>query len=312
MKTRNYDRLRALFQLAVSLAAGRAYGCGTCPDASTTIVPLLPRGNGPDGGADGSAPLDCKAVCGSDTTSCKLADDEPGGTALVECTSPASCGAGRRHDGYEGERFSAADALGAYFAELALLERASVPAFRVFARELAAHGAPRSLVARARRAVADEIRHARATRRLALAHGARLPVARRPTTRPARSLRAIAEENAREGCVHETFGALVATAQARNATSPRLARLFARIARDETRHAALAHDAHVWMTAQLAPRDRRAVERTYARALSEAASTPVAENVAPATRALLGLPSPSETRALAEQLARSLRANIAS
>jgi hypothetical protein len=56
---------------------------------------------------------------------------------------------------------------------------------------------------------------------------------------PARSLEELAVENAVEGCVRETYGALTAIWQARTAKDPSVAAAVRRIARDETRHAAL-------------------------------------------------------------------------
>ena len=52
-----------------------------------------------------------------------------------------------------------------------------------------------------------------------------------------RELEAIAIENAVEGCVRESFGALLATWQAKTAGDARVRAAMKRIARDETRHA---------------------------------------------------------------------------
>src|SRR5262249_18706716 len=102
--------------------------------------------------------------------------------------------------------------LGAYFADAAHLEDASVHAFRRLRRELLAHGAPPRLLRAAERAARDEIRHARLTGRLARRFGGDLCRARvkKLATRP---LDEVAIENAVEGCVRETFGAMVATFQ---------------------------------------------------------------------------------------------------
>ncbi|MCY1008004.1 hypothetical protein OV079_21085 [Nannocystis pusilla] len=66
-----------------------------------------------------------------------------------------------------------------------------------------------------------------------------------------RSLEALARENAVEGCVRETFGALVARYQASVAADEPLRRLFAAIAEDELDHAALAWDVATWLNGQL-------------------------------------------------------------
>ena len=54
---------------------------------------------------------------------------------------------------------------------------------------------------------------------------------------PTRALGVVAIENAVEGCVRETFGALIASWQAEHARDPGIKRLMRSIARDETRHA---------------------------------------------------------------------------
>src|SRR5580658_1383630 len=90
--------------------------------------------------------------------------------------------------------------------EAAYLEAASVRAFDWLEDELSAHGAPERLQARARRAARDEVRHARVIRSFAERAGARVPSLRVKAAR-ARSLEAMAVENAVEGCVNETLGA---------------------------------------------------------------------------------------------------------
>lgn len=310
MKPRsNYHRLRAMFQVAMSLAAGRAYGCGPCGGPSTSTVALVPDGNGPDAGDAGAGAdeLDCKRLCGSDVAECKLRPQKVGDTTLVECTMVQSCGAGRRHEAHRREAFAAHDPVGAFFAEGESLERASAPAFRALYSDLEAHGAPRSLLVRTRRAIEDEKRHTMTMRRLARARGARPLGARRSRfPRAARPLLTIAIENAIEGCARETFGALVATVQAAQAEAPEIARAFAAIARDETRHAALAHDVHDWLLTKLDAADRARVERSYARTLAALVDAPF---VTPPERErrLLGLPTTSEARALAIAMSAGLR-----
>lgn len=171
------------------------------------------------------------------------------------------------------------DDVGGELAAMAELEAASVPAFERLARELVAHGAPAALVARARAAARDEIRHARAMTALATRHGA-TPRAIAIGELPIRSLEAIAIENAVEGCVREAYGALVATFQAERA-APALRRVFRSIARDERRHAALSEAVAAWLDAALSPAGRAAVAlaRSAARAELRAslASAPACE-----------------------------------
>jgi hypothetical protein len=169
-------------------------------------------------------------------------------------------------------------AIGRYWARMAHLEAASVPAFARLGRELVAHGAPAALRRAAERARRDEVRHARLTARLARAHGVAPPAVALAAQEP-RSLEAMARENAVEGCVRETFGALVAAWQARAAADPGVRRAMAKIARDERRHAELAWAVDRWAARRLGATARRRV----AAARREAALALAATDPTPAT-----------------------------
>jgi hypothetical protein len=186
---------------------------------------------------------------------------------------PASGGAGgssagRRPPNLKSQREAnlPASRLARYFAEVAHLEAASVPAFEQLACELRMLGAPRSLREAARRAADDEVQHARITRALAEQYGAR-PRAPQLTRQRLRGRSEVALDNALEGCVHETYAAYLATAQARLAHGSALAPTLSRIAADETAHAALAWQIAAWLEPQLAPDVRRNIERARAQAL---------------------------------------------
>jgi hypothetical protein len=190
---------------------------------------------------------------------------EAGQTVTVGC---ATCPGGRRPVGLRrAQPRRAASALGDYLARASHLEAASVHAFERLHDELRAHGAPRELWLAARRSARDEARHARVTARLACRHGGEVPIPRlRP--RRTRSLRSMALENATEGCVRETFGALVAMWQAARARDLELRRCMAAIAEDETRHAALAWAVARWAEARLDARARASVARKRVAALT--------------------------------------------
>jgi hypothetical protein len=121
----------------------------------------------------------------------------------------------------------------------------------------------------------------------------------------ARSAAAVAAENAAEGCVRETYGALVASWQAAHAKDAELARAFERIARDEARHAALSWAVATWLEPRLGARERRRVDRARARALrileAQVASPPAASLVRDA-----GLPTARHASALVRALADAL------
>jgi tRNA isopentenyl-2-thiomethyl-A-37 hydroxylase MiaE len=229
---------------------------------------------------------------------------DPTGAVVIDYSiCPGS--AGRVPAGLErAQTARARSALGAYFAATAHLEAASVHAFRRLHRELAEHRAPGRLLRAARRAQRDEVRHAHQTGRMARRFGG-APV--RPVVKhlPTRALDVVAIENAVEGCVRETFGALVASFQAAHAEDATIARMMSSIARDETRHAALSWSVARWAwgkldagaRAQLVARCREAIE-----ALRREADSGATGELA----ARAGLPSAEQHRALVSALEEQL------
>ena len=154
---------------------------------------------------------------------------------------------------------------------------------------------------RARRARAEEIDHARDTARLARQHGGVVPPLSVPDM-SRRTLLAVALENAVEGCVRETYGALVAAFQAERA-APELRPLLRRIARDEASHAELAHDVARWLERKLTPAERAEVAQARADALATLAESLAQEPAADVVR-VAGMPTSREARALLDGLDR--------
>jgi hypothetical protein len=116
-----------------------------------------------------------------------------------------------------------------------------------------------------------------------------------------RSIEAMAIENAVEGCVRETYGALLATWQARTARDPVVRAAMMRIARDETRHAALSWDVGRWLETRLDGKAKRQVEAAKQAAARELLSSTLREPEV-AFAEVVGLPG----RAQASQLVRGL------
>lgn len=202
--------------------------------------------------------------CDDDAMAYVAADGEPIEIACDKCN-----GVGRRPAGLAPPRARrAGTGLGGYLASAAHLEAASVHAFERLAEELARHRAPTELVRAAKRSARDEVRHARVTSRLARRFGGD-PPAVRVAPRRGRTLAAIALENAVEGCVRETFGALVAKYQARSACDAEIRREMTRIAADETRHAALAWAIARAIEPRLDDRTRRRIARARTRAVAK-------------------------------------------
>jgi hypothetical protein len=252
---------------------------------------------------------DCNVMCPGIQFNCHAIDGycldggtivpDDAGAVIIDCSLCAGS-VGRVPEGLvPRERTSARTMVGEYFASVAHLEAASVFAFERFERELTEHEAPNELVTEARRARADEVRHARVVGRLARRFGGRYA---RPRVRPAssRDLESFARENAVEGCVRETFGALVATWQAAHARDREVAEAHESIAEDETRHAALSWAALRWSLSKLDAEARARVEAALERAASELCQS---DDATPAVLVLrAGLPSREDRRRLVAAL----------
>jgi hypothetical protein len=211
---------------------------------------------------------------------------------------------GRRLSGASPRAGHAASELGGLFAMASELEAESVESFFTLAKTLRRFAAPESLVRAAEAAARDERRHARSLGRLAARFGA-TPRAPRSGGREARSLFELARDNGVEGCVRETFGALVATRQAMAARDPYVAEAMRSIARDETRHAALAFAVAAWVKPALTELEQTDLERATGAALL-ALKAECAEDPSAALREAAGLPSANTALAMLGALEREV------
>ena len=218
----------------------------------------------------------------------------------------SNCVVGRRPHGLCARTLPAAAApLGAFFADAARLEAASVFAFERLARELAQLGAPAELISEADRSALDEIRHARVVGALARRYGAE-PEPARVAPAPLRARFAVALENAVEGCVRETFGALVAAHQAALARDPVVAAAMRDIAADEARHASLAWQVAAFLEPQLSIAERTALAVAQRDAVRELIEQAGSENLPPSAAHDIGWPEAALARALAARMAGAL------
>jgi hypothetical protein len=179
-----------------------------------------------------------------------------------------------------------------------------VQAFVDLARDLVRYGAPGALVAAARGSARDERRHARMMRGLARAFGGQPRASARARVAP-KTLLSLALHNAVEGCVRETYGALLNAVQGARARDAEVRAAMAAVAADELRHAALAWEIASWAEGRLSARDRRRVARARRRAVGKLAAAAVApwpEGV----RSLVGLPDAGQHVRLARGLAERL------
>ena len=121
------------------------------------------------------------------------------------------------------------------------------------------------------------------------------------STNAARTALAIAIENGVEGCVRETFGALVAHHQAMAAGDGAIGRMMRVIAEDETRHAELAWSVAGWLEPRLSPEARAAVHAARTRAIEELRRELESEPD-PSLRDLAGMPDRRRALALLDAL----------
>lgn len=227
---------------------------------------------------------------------CSLEPWDGSGPIVGDCIpdGPGCAGNGRPPRSFRPRRTRGPTRTAEQLALAAQLEAASVCAFQVLARDLERFGAPRLLIASARRAARDETRHARAMRRAAKRRGCNPPRVQAKAG-AATSLLELALRNAEEGCVRETFGAAVALLQARTARDPALRQTMRRIAGDELRHAALSWRLQEWFLSRLRPAERDRLGDVRRRALEE-----LDEELArgATANADLGLPGPLALRGL--------------
>lgn len=129
------------------------------------------------------------------------------------------------------------------WAQIGLMEHASIAAFARFTLELLAFGAPAELVASASQAMVDELEHARTAFSLASRYQGEA-VGPGPLAVEG-SLAAIELESCAltaflEGCIGETVAALQARAALAVASDSAVREVLSRVAEDEARHAQLA------------------------------------------------------------------------
>jgi hypothetical protein len=270
-------------------------------------------------GLSSASEIDCETLCGAvwwgeeptridecnadiDTSVQDTAGDATVGSIQCSGVAPDIC-KGRRPLGFR-ETAERPRGAGATFAHFAMLEAASVSAFRQLRRQLRDWSAPHDLLDRCADAERDEVGHAILLRRLAHRHGARVPVASIAAHREDRF--AVALHNATEGCVSETWSALLAHWIAAVATDETVRSMFARIAEDETRHAQLAWDLHAWLCTGLDETERQLIDDARRRALE--ALPDVARLQAAALPEILGLGDARAVGATARDFAARLAA----
>ncbi|WP_164007956.1 ferritin-like domain-containing protein [Pyxidicoccus trucidator] len=223
---------------------------------------------------------------------------------ILERGNPG-CSIGRRPVGLrDAGPVACSDALGRHFATVAHLEAASIRAFLRLREELELHGADVALRDAALVSALEEVMHTDVSTRLARRFGG-TPMRLEVDSPPPRALFDVALDNAVEGCVRETFGALVAHHQALHARDEEVRGAMVRIAEDETRHAELSWAIDGWARERLSASEREAL-----RAAQQQAVAKLREEVAqPLDAALVteaGMPAPEVAASLVDTLAAQL------
>lgn len=315
-------RLPKLFALLSSLVAASTIACGgACPPAedeevivfdpqATTLAESFQRCE-----LDAN---DCDDLCrgvyklmhgpGSsdyvDFNTCELVDvnDMP----AVHYQVSQQCIGGRLPSGaqLDEEKCSSTEA-GAWFAKLAELEEASVYAFVMLSKELRRFQAPTSLSERCLAAAADEVQHARLVAGLARRFGGVVQPIAAPALLDDRSVAEVAIENAREGCVRETFGALVAVWQAQHAQDTVVRQVMSQIAVDESRHAELSADIDSWARSVLDSDQQHELDQAKTQAIALLASS-MDEAISEQLVAMAGLPDCQSGKSLFQQAQESI------
>ncbi|MFO0664848.1 MAG: ferritin-like domain-containing protein [Polyangiaceae bacterium] len=235
-------------------SGGSATDAATSSDAATSD-----SGPSNDGGILHDASPDAIADAGSDAKRAIVCPPFTG-SVTKSCSTPTYM-CGRPFEGYESQPVG--DGAQEFLRACMHLEAASVTAFDILGCELAALGADASLVEACRKAAHDERRHAHAMGEL-VDESAVIPSVL-PRNRSALE---IAIDNACEGMVRETYGAVVGLVQAANASRKDIRDAFARIAPDELEHASLSWRIGEYLDTLLTEGERALVRRAAREAVA--------------------------------------------
>ena len=152
--------------------------------------------------------------------------------------------------------------VGSFLAELAYLEEAAVTAFEYLTKELEYHNAPEELIALSKRAIEEEVEHANLMKMLAQSYGF-APVEVKVEPFKIRTLAEMAYDNVKEGCIRETYGALMAFWQSKTAQDEAVQAVMGRIAWEESEHAALSWAIDEWIRPQLTEQEQQTCAKLF-------------------------------------------------
>ena len=190
--------------------------------------------------------------------------------------------------------------VGAFFAELAYLEEAAITAFQYLHQELQAYEAPQALIEQAHKSIQEEIEHATLMTMLAKGYGS-TPEPVQVASFSLRPLIEIACENAKEGCIREAFGALLAMWQAEHTEDKAVQAVMNRIAYEESEHAALSFAIDEWVRPLLSADELLQLEDAHNQG-RESLYTELSKEPSKALVQFAGFPTVSEAQTLFQAL----------
>ncbi|MDP3277840.1 MAG: hypothetical protein Q8Q09_21835 [Deltaproteobacteria bacterium] len=212
------------------------------------------------------------------------------------------CGVGRLTEGLETTGMANdPKSAGDWLADGAAYEAIAAIAFERLGAELQRFGAPSDLIARAQRAAQDERRHASVMAALAAGEG-RESAAVTSHEIPARTLADIAIENAGEGCVRETLGAVIMAYQAQHAGGASMREALAQIAREEAEHAQWSWDLDAWARTQLSSEVIDQMDRARSETLASLRDVLTAREPSESLRQTVGMPPNAAVHTMIDSL----------
>lgn len=227
------------------------------------------------------------------------------GTNSVTC---GICGVGRFTDGLDAGACDTEDAalsFGAWLARGAKVEGIAAFAFDRLADELAVFGAPSSLVDQARVSAAHEREHCEAMSGLARRWGHDVSLVESQAF-ASRTLADIVIENAGEGCVRETLGAVVMAYQSQHAADSAVREALAKIAREEEEHSAWSWSLDAWARTVVDGETLAAMDAARDRVLDELVRTMATVDPSDELAREAGMPSARAVSAMIAGLSTSL------
>ncbi|MBL8683745.1 MAG: hypothetical protein JNK05_31525 [Myxococcales bacterium] len=219
------------------------------------------------------------------------------------------CGVGRFTDGLDASACDGGDdaarSFGAWLARGAQVEGIAAMAFDRLADELASFGAPASLVDGARTSAGHEREHCAAMTELAARWGHDVSLAS-ASAFGSRTLADIVIENAGEGCVRETLGAVVMAYQSQHAQDRAVREALAKIAFEEQAHSAWSWALDAWARSVVDHETLAAMDAARDRVLDELVRSMATVDPSEELAREAGMPSARAVSAMISGLSASL------